>query len=296
MARKRRETAAPRSTPPKARGWQKPTPDWIVLVPALLGMLLTAYLTIAALNESAPAFCTDGSGCDLVQQSQWSRLFGIPVAFFGFGLYLLLAFGALFATARQPGWRRQWTLALVGVAVSVYLTAVAAIALQTFCGWCLLSFALILGIFVVLTLRRPAAGPGVTWKQWLANCAVLLVALLGTMYVAQSGLLMPPEDPRLKALAEHLDARGAKFYGASWCPTCQNQKELFGRSAERLPYVECSPQGRNGPVEFACVSADVSAYPTWIIRGRRYTEIMQPEELARRTAFDWNGYSASADD
>jgi hypothetical protein len=33
---------------------------------------------------------------------------------------------------------------------------------------------------------------------------------------------------------------GTTFYGAFWCPHCQEQKRLFGKSASKLPYTECS--------------------------------------------------------
>lgn len=266
------------------------TPDWLLFGLALAGALLTGYLAMVALNETAPAFCSAGSGCDVVQHSRWSRLFGIPIALWGFGLYALIALCALFATARVKSWRRLWSLALLGLAISVYLTLAGAIALDAFCAWCLLSLALIAAIFGIVTLRRPNTAPGVPWRRWLLNHGIVLVVAIGVLHVAQAGLLVRPEDPRLKALAEHLSARGAKFYGASWCPNCQTQKELFGRSAARLPYIECSPNGRNGAVAFACVSDNVTAYPTWIIRGRPYPEVLQPEQLARRSGFDWEGF------
>lgn len=293
MAKHRRDRTPRRdSTPPPAARRRPLTPDWPIFALAMAGLLLTGYLTISALGRETPAFCTTGSGCDLVQQSQWATLLGAPIALWGFGLYALLALAALFATPKVKSWRRIWTLSLVGVAVSAYLTALAAFALQAFCGWCLASFALILAIFVLATLRRPRTEPGEPWPRLLRNHALGVALLLGAMYVVQAGWLMPPEDARLAALAEHLEARGAKFYGASWCPKCQEQKELFGRSAERLPYVECSPQGRRGAVAFACVSANVQAFPTWIIRGRAYPEVLDPEQLARRSGFDWKGFEA----
>jgi uncharacterized membrane protein len=297
MANARRDRTASRASAPRTVARRAPlTPDWPTLVMAVLGLLLTGYLGLVALNENAPAFCTAGSGCDLVQQSRWSRLFGIPIALWGFGLYLLLAVTALFANAKVKSWRRRWSLALIGVAVSVYLTLVAAISLQAWCGWCLVSFGLLVAIFVRLCLQRPSTAPGAPWKTIAINHAIVLAAVLGTMHVAQSGMLVRPEDPRLKALAEHLQARGAKFYGASWCPNCQDQKDLFGRSAERLPYVECSPNGRTGAVAFACVTANITAYPTWIVRGRTYNEVLAPEELARRSGFDWEGFTPPAED
>lgn len=296
MAKHRRDRTPRRDTPAPAARRAPLTPDWWTLALALAGVLLTAYLALNALDRSTPAFCSAGSGCDLVQQSQWSRLLGAPVALWGLGYYLLLALVALFASPKVKSWRRIWSLALLGFAVSLYLTLTAAIALQAFCAWCLVSFALVTAILALATWRRPATGPGEPWSRWLRNQALFAVLLLAAMHVAQAGYLMPPENPRLAALADHLEARGAKFYGASWCPKCQEQKQLFGRSAERLPYVECSPQGRRGALAFSCVSANVQAYPTWIIRGRQYPEVLSPEELARRSGFDWQGFVAPAEE
>ena len=58
-------------------------------------------------------------------------------------------------------------------------------------------------------------------------------------------------------------------------------------AADELPYVECSPAGRQGGLAFECVNAEIRDFPTWIIRGRRYEQIMQPDELATRSGFRW---------
>lgn len=272
-------------------------PDWISFALALAGVLLTAYLTLSAMNRSEVAFCGAGSGCDVVQGSQWANLLGLPIAFWGFGLYALIAVFAVVPTrAAVKRWRRIWSLSLLGTAISLYLTAVAFFALDAFCLWCLASLALIVTLFVIATVRRPDTAPGMPWRNWLTNTAIVVLVVVGTTALAQSGMLTPPEDPRLKALAEHLEAREVKFYGAYWCPNCREQKELFGRSAERLPYVECSPSGRNGAVAFECVSAGIGGYPTWVIRGRSYTEVLTPEVLAQRSGFDWNGFEPPADE
>jgi hypothetical protein len=55
---------------------------------------------------------------------------------------------------------------------------------------------------------------------------------------------------------------GATFYGAFWCPHCQAQKALFGKSAKKLPYIECStPDGRSQLQ--VCIEKEVKTYPTW---------------------------------
>lgn len=85
---------------------------------------------------------------------------------------------------------------------------------------------------------------------------IAVVAIIGSMiwYSSRPG--------RYDAFAACLGEKGAVFYGAFWCPHCQEQKALFGRSARDLPYVECStPNGQSQlPV---CEEKGVESYPTW---------------------------------
>lgn len=92
-------------------------------------------------------------------------------------------------------------------------------------------------------------------------------------------------DPYLRDLAEYLTQRGAKFYGASWCHHCQDQKELFGGAARYLPYVECSPHGPKAPRATTCEVEDIKNYPTWSIDGRRMESVLTAESLARLSGF-----------
>lgn len=262
-------------------------PDWTIAILAGIGLLLTAYLGITAMIGGKPVFCVAGSSCDLIQSSAWSTLLGIPLAWWGFGLYLLLAIVSIQPAKPARRWARQWRLALLGVAISVYLTLAGLLSLGAVCAWCLLSLALLVAIFVVLTLRRPETAPGGSWSSWWVNNGALAAAVVLVMGVWQGGLLTAPESPRLRALAEHLKSTGAQFYGASWCPACREQKALFGRAADHLPYVECSPQGQRGPVAFACTEAEVDGFPTWVIRGRKHQQLFQTEELERLSAFRW---------
>lgn len=271
-----------------------PRPDWASLALAAVGMLISGYLTYVAFAESPPALCSEGSGCDLIQQSRWSRLFGVPIALWGFATYTLIAAAAVIPTTRLQRWRRLWSLSLIGFAISVYLTVFGLVELQATCTWCMASLVTLTALLVMTSLRRPPSGPGLPWNNWLISHAALLLCILGVMQLYYSGLFTPRPQPRLQALAAHLTQTGAVFYGASWCPTCNQQKALFGGAADELPYVECSPQGRRGPFAMVCVNAEVRNFPTWVIRGRNYDGLKQPEELAALSAFDWSGFGQAA--
>ncbi|MBI2139300.1 hypothetical protein HYU14_00125 [Candidatus Woesearchaeota archaeon] len=79
------------------------------------------------------------------------------------------------------------------------------------------------------------------------------------------------EDNPLDAFAQCLTDKGAVMYGASWCPHCQNQKEMFGGSWKSIDYKECAvPNSRMQSA--ACSDAGVNAYPTWDFgKGNRMT-------------------------
>jgi len=61
---------------------------------------------------------------------------------------------------------------------------------------------------------------------------------------------------------------------------------LFEASADRLPYVECTPDGRDRPLNFTCVANNVKDYPTWIIHGHRQTGVVTVQDLARLSGFE----------
>lgn len=254
---------------------------------SLAGLLLTLYLAWTA-SGAGPAFCTEGSGCDLVQASAWSRFLGLPIAAWGALLYAAIAWVAWRPAPRLARWRRLSRLSFLGMAISLYLTVAGLVAVQAVCAWCLLSLALMLAIFVLVHVSRPDSAPGMPWATWWLGSGLVALGLVAALQLSAMGLLERREDPRLRALAEHLAQADARFYGASWCPNCSEQKRLFGAAGKRLPYVECSPQGRTGGVAFECISARVSGYPTWIIDGEHHVEVLSPERLARLTGFDWD--------
>jgi uncharacterized membrane protein len=282
---KKRQRAGGKQTRSRQR-----KPDWPVFGLALFGMLITAYLTATASASGGLPLCAEGSACDIIQGSRWSTLFGIPVALFGFLTYALIAFVSFEMKPTLRRWRWQWAVSLIGLTVSLYLTALGIYHLQAVCLWCLASLAVIAAIFIWLTLRRPEAAPGRPWKDWLINTGAAALVVVGVMQLHYSNLLTPGfgrADPQLQALATHLSEQDARFYGASWCPACQQQLDLFGAASDELPYVECSPRGRGGLMASACLTAGIESYPTWVINGQRHEGVLEPERLARLSGFRW---------
>lgn len=279
------ETRAARGTEDR----RHPLDNWLLGL-ALAGIALTTYLTFVAWFGEYPAYCSAESDCALVQQSRWSTLLGLPIALWGLLTYALLARLVWRLRTRASAWRMALLIATVGAAVSWYLTGISVFVIEAVCIYCLLSFGISNALLLLLLVSRPAHVPEHAWAKSLpgplGSAFVVVIALL----LHFSGLFDPaagPEKPYLKALAIHLHDSGARFYGAYWCPACKEQKALFEASVDRLPYVECTPQGRRGAYNFACISKNIDDFPTWIINGRRLPGVVSVAELAAASGFRW---------
>jgi uncharacterized membrane protein len=287
------KTAKGRKAKPKAAQQTvvKDAPNWPLLGLALIGMALTAYLTIMAWQEKLVAFCVAGGACDAVLSSRWSTLFGMPTSLWGFLTYVLLA-AIAWNKRSNSQWKVAWIVSLFGLLYSLYLTYVSLFELRAACPYCLSSLALMTAIFVTVAIQRPSHLSGFSWGPWLAKSAggaLVIVLALHLHYAGYWGKTAGPEDPWIRGLADHLSQINAKFYGASWCPHCSEQKEMFGSSVKRLPYVECSPGGPGTPQAPVCNQAGVESYPTWTINGQRFVGTQSLETLAQTSKYKYEG-------
>jgi uncharacterized membrane protein len=88
-----------------------------------------------------------------VQSSKYAELLGVPVAVLG-----LVAYAAILATAlvRAPAAALAGAfLGVAGLAFALYLLAIQAFVLDTYCTWCLASDA-VLTVLAALTVIRAA--------------------------------------------------------------------------------------------------------------------------------------------
>ncbi len=97
-------------------------------------------------------------------------------------------------------------------------------------------------------------------KNTIISIIIIVIALAAIIFFAQKSDSKPGVYDEF---ATCLDERGAMFFGAFWCPHCQDQKRLFGRkSAELVPYTECSTPDGGAQTE-VCIEAEIEGYPTW---------------------------------
>lgn len=124
---------------------------------ALAGAGVAAYLTWAKMRGEG-LICIGFRGCDLVNNSPYAMLLGIPVATWGLGVYLALFLLGLPAWERREALRPwaialSFALALGGWLFSMYLTAIEAFVLQAWCTWCVTSAVLITLLLGVCGVR-----------------------------------------------------------------------------------------------------------------------------------------------
>lgn len=277
---------ADRRQPPA--GVPAAAPNRPLLALSLTGMAIAGYLTYTGWTGDRAAYCEAGGGCDIVQSSQWATFLGAPTAFWGLLVYAALAHVAFRVARPDAQWRRAWILGMVGLGVSVYLTAVSVFLIQATCPYCLASLGVFTAIVGLLVWQRPPAMPRFAWSRWLPMTAVPALIVVAALHAqASNRAALGPEDPYQRGLAEQLTESGALFYGASWCPHCQQQKAMFGASQERLPYIECSPGGPRAPSAPSCTRAGIQTFPTWIFpNGDRVTAVMSLAELAARVGYE----------
>jgi len=105
---------------------------WAVAALVLIGAGIAGYLTYTHFKGSPPVCFTNG--CEIVQNSRWSKLFGIPVALLG-----LLTYLSIFTTTlvRHPLARQAGAmLALVALGFNAYLFYIQAHEIGHYCTWC----------------------------------------------------------------------------------------------------------------------------------------------------------------
>jgi len=116
------------------------------------------------------------------------------------------------------------------------------------------------------------------------NSKKIVIAVVGFVVAVVVAVIYINTRPgQLDSFAQCLKDKGAVFYGAFWCPHCQNQKAMFGNSARKLPYVECSLPSGNGQTQ-VCIDKKIEGYPTWeFADGSRLTGEISLPTLAEKT-------------
>jgi len=129
-----------------------------ILFFAFFGIADSAYLAQSELSGT-PLLCNIGnlSGCNIVASSQYSHIFGIPLAEFGILFYsVMFVLAALEIVLFDQLLRRALqALSLIGLLSSLYFTFVQIFLIGAFCIYCFASALTTLLIFIFASLLEP---------------------------------------------------------------------------------------------------------------------------------------------
>ncbi|MGI3780410.1 MAG: vitamin K epoxide reductase family protein [Janthinobacterium lividum] len=109
------------------------------LVVALVGLLVSAYLTVEHFTSPAVLACPEGAtiNCAKVTSSTWSFVLGVPVALLG-----LLFFVGMALLVSPAGWRHRRldpirvVGGVAGVVMACFLVWVELFRVDALCLWC----------------------------------------------------------------------------------------------------------------------------------------------------------------
>lgn len=114
-----------------------------LLVLSILGIADAWYLAQSAF-QGAALFCDMGAaldGCNVVAQSPYSKLWGIPLAAYGVAFYLALFAGvvALFVKTHHPLYQAVAALGVLGLVASAVFLYIQFALIQALCIYCIAS-------------------------------------------------------------------------------------------------------------------------------------------------------------
>jgi uncharacterized membrane protein len=129
----------------------------LVIAISLVGLADSIYLSYIKFAHQE-ARCIVGLGdCFTVNTSRYAVMFGVPIALFGVGAYLLIL-ALLLMESRKGFWQEAaglgvFGVTLFGVLFSAYLTYLEISVIHAICPFCMLSAVAMLMLFILSIIR-----------------------------------------------------------------------------------------------------------------------------------------------
>ena len=107
---------------------------------SLVGFIDSAYLTIEH-YKSDPIVCLIIEGCDLVLNSQYSTVFGIPISLLGTLYYFLIFCFSVFSfrKRKETVFKYLSFFTIVGLIVSLWFVYLQFFIIKAICTYCIIS-------------------------------------------------------------------------------------------------------------------------------------------------------------
>lgn len=131
--------------------------------------------------------------------------------------------------------------------------------------------------------RRRKQGRGSSVSRPKSRGKIVWGVVIALLFVGAFAAGTYRKNHRYDTFAKCLASKQAKMYGLYWCPHCLDQKEMFGKAFQYVPYQECAIKGSR---EMApeCKAAGAKQFPSWQFEGSPLREgVLSMEDLSGRT-------------
>lgn len=221
----------------------------LIVFASLVGMLISALLIKHNINPSASGmvseFCGTGasSPCSVVNQSDWSKVLGMPIAFWGFIFYgSALLMGLFYWVLKEPFFiKKLFWMSIFALVVDLVLLAYSVFALEVVCPLCavtyLASLLMLLGSFFELSNHKKEYGvwPKMNELKFINTKSWILFAALFLMLPATGWYMSTGDSPQ--ALSAQEDPKLQKMFNDAFEDFYKKYKEspTFNVDAPSLP-------------------------------------------------------------
>lgn len=133
-----------------------------LLTLSLLGTGISGYLVYAHFFKINPV-CLPGAPCEVVLNTRYAEMWGVPLSLLGMLMYIGLSILSLWQFRKQNEDKGItavgiYVLALSGTLFSLYLLYLEAFVIHGYCTWCLASGTVILTTLIMSLVNLSAAG------------------------------------------------------------------------------------------------------------------------------------------
>ncbi len=106
---------------------------------------------------------------------------------------------------------------------------------------------------------------------------IFVIVLAVVIFLMRLVLRATLASGKYDSFAQCLVSKNVKFYGAFWCPHCQDQEKSLQATRQKLEseglYQECSTRDLKAQTP-VCIEKKIIKYPTWIFAdGTRVEEV-----------------------
>ncbi len=162
----------------------------LIRVLILVAAGISAYLLTVSLGGGGVAGCGPGSDCDVVLQSRWAYVLGLPVSALALivDLALLLTTFSCGTRARPEQRAKAWEIllpcAVLVLGAALWFTGLQAAVIKRFCPWCMTAHACGGVAAVLLLMRLPLRDPAAKKEQGISRDRAVKIAALAAAVFA----------------------------------------------------------------------------------------------------------------